>query len=284
MTETITEAPAWTAPPVPQVPPVELMTVAELRHHLGLQHGGQPYRSTKWSKDRLVAHHQEQHDIDAFEEFQPRTLNASLAYPPRADGRSWVSDHWVHTHANVEPTPQQAEALAKLREGQPPGKVLSASERKNLQELVDNDFGSLKAQTKRFATEAEAAETAAIVAEWESKLSRVDVWVDRYRALQAKQREEHQKLVAQAIAAGVSLNNGVGTVRGRDEALAEVRARYSSQLASAQAQIEAQRLGAQRTILMAGVSAEGLTLLATIPTAQEAMLAAAARSAKQLEQ
>jgi hypothetical protein len=254
------------------------MTAKDLRSHIQQYHG-HPWQLSKWNKDRMIEYHTADHDNRDFEAAatQPQ-LDTGTRTP---DGKLYVTSYMRHQHVTLEPSEDQQALLDQMREGNPLGKVLSASERKSLEQLVNNDFAGLKAQIKQFASEVLTERQDAVRSEWADKTKQVETWTTKWSRYAERINSDVAKMRGDALAAGVEL--GIASlavsvtvkVVGLQEALNEVARECQADLERALLTLERQRLSAQRTVLMSGIGPEGLTLLNSIPSAQELMAGAA---------
>lgn len=217
-----------------------------------------------------------------------------------------------------------AEAITEAPDNKPvTSKPLSATERKLLSQVLDNDFANLKARMKSMADASLEARQREINADWDAKEARVPdlageattlrrAQQDEARELRrkheeamAKMLERHQdamaKVTAKADQAGVQLVevqeeyvNEVGQratrpvlkseVIGRKEALEAANKDVKRMLSQALLELEQQRLNAQRKVLVSGITQEAAKILDTIPAADQMMLdAQAQKTAREIE-
>jgi hypothetical protein len=255
------------------------MTADEMRRHIRNKHGN-PWGLSKWRKDHMTEWHEADHEARDFEATatQPQ-IDARVLTP---EGKHYVTGYMRHQHVTLEPSEAEAGMLADVKAGNPLGKVLSASERKSLEQLVNNDFAGLKAQIKQFASDVLAERQEAVRAEWADRTKQIETWATKWARYAERINSDIAKMRGDALAQGVEIAqlptlsvNVTPKVIGLQEALTEVARECQSDLERALLTLERQRLTAQRTVLMAGISTEGLTLLNTIPSAKDLMASAA---------
>ena len=219
---------------------------------------------SRWSKERAIEFHDKFHQ----DHKDPEVRNA----------------HWAfdHEHEQVEQDPEQQKRFEQVLNGALPDKPLSASERKVLKELVDNDFNRLKSEMRQFSADALNVALAEVKAEWESKVEDGPRYVARMDEIITRAREEASLLVEEAKTNGIAVNGidvysrreGGYRVIGRDEALSKVMHEHQATLDRALLTLDQQRLATQRIVMLSGVSAESRKLLDTLPTARTAMVEA----------
>lgn len=231
---------------------------------------------------------------------------------------STVTPEIDHIHSLVPAAPlvdpKMRDMADKLISGEEriTAKPLSAGERKVLTELINNDFATLKSEMSTFAADSLQATQTEIHAEYDkveksaARLAkRATDMLHRHQkeaqALGERHRKEFEDLHELATEASVDLRQSSRTVLdaqgnnrqelfyqalaiGRAEALQQATAENRSAVQRAQANMEQQRLAAQRSVLLSGVTVEASAILDSIPDAKTLMVnAAAAEAAKAIE-
>lgn len=219
-----------------------------------------------FSRGEMIAHLKDYHSI------YPYSSKETKAYMTEKHVKSPTLQRIAHHHLALTGDGASYRDLTA-----PLDKPLSAGERKALVDLVNNDFNALKQEILRFSQDMSQSHQAEIRREWEGKGKRKQEFLDKAVALRAKQSEAFGALKNRADAAGVTLSAGVPygepavVVKGFQAALSDAEREVQDETRSALLTWERSRLTALRQVLMAGISAEGLTLLGTVPTAKELM-------------
>lgn len=311
----------------------DLMSKSEMINHLVTVHklaeaAGKAIslaNGTKATKDELRHYHDRIHARQQAPDAE-LTLYKTIWTQDNEGGRALTGDFRLggfpiptvkHNHVVVMSEGVSAAAEA-IRSNKPieGGKTMTASERKLLSELINNDFGTLKQEMKAFAADALAAKLAEVNTEWGDKESKIPDYASeatnlasshqgQLDALRARHREEERVLVAaheaemaeitrKASAAGIQLSTKVvGAVRdgqrtsqttyqavlvGKKDAIEAATAENKAFTERALLTLESQRLTAQRRVLVSGVGPEAAKFLDSIPTAKELMIKAAESS------
>jgi hypothetical protein len=271
---------------------------------------------TKATKSEMVAFHQRVHEK---QDAPDAEFNTS--------GRRYVGHEYVyvyslggypvpevlHRHSAPVLTPEQAGAIASVRNNKRADGVLSAQDRKVLTELVNNDFHSLKQEMKAFAADTLFVKKADINKEWDEKeksipdfasqaTARTRTFEDERRALEqeyqrkqadlrAAYHDDLKAIVDQASEKGVSLTEETkseveadgrrvnrtvhkASVEGRKEALDIAERENKAFLDRALLDLERQRMTAQRQVLLSGVPEGAMTIVESIPDAKTLMVEA----------
>jgi hypothetical protein len=198
-----------------------------------------------------------------------------------------------HTHTAVNALSQDAQAeLPKgVEDDLGLDKPLNASQRKNLKDLVDNDFLALRAEIDQFADDMAQQKRSEIRGEWADRGASADDFVRRARDLMKVYQDATDALVIEARAAGVELDVAEFAQYQKGDVSAKVP-RLDTAVKDAEREVEADRrralntlerarLTAQKKVLMAGVDPQALGILQTIPNARDLMLEAAAERTRQ---
>lgn len=298
--------PEFVAPLVPSVVPADTLNKKDLYAHLQEFHPSQVgvYRgvTSKSGKDQMEALHARLH-----EQYDYTQAQAALMTGER--GQYWVDNpiqpaegekpfapyrDQVHEHLVVPvgvPTEEERDILNAVTDGSL-GRVLSVTERKALERLIDNDFASLRNEMRAYADEMLAARLENVESEFADKRKEAERL--RKAAIKAitKANEEIKKVLNQAKEAGVTITGSPAqtaaafsdehldditkaVVEGQTEANKKVHAEHKADLQTALHTLERQRLASQRLVLLAGISPEGQRLLDTIPDAKALMVNAA---------
>lgn len=307
------DTPEFVAPLVPAVVPMDTMNKKDLYAHLQEFHKERiPWGVTsKTNKDRLEDLHENMHrkvdytqatytKMSVESEFGTREFN--VENPTKAENgvefagyREKVHEHLVVTSG---PTEDEREVLDAVQNGNL-GRVLSVTERKALERLIDNDFSALRNEMHALAKDVLEDRLRGVQAEFADKAKEAE----RLRTTAVKAITDANVKIMKAIedakAAGVAINGIHGStgfskehhdsvvkavVEGQAEAERKVKAENQSDIQAALHTLERQRLASQRLVLLAGISAEGQKLLDTIPDAKTLMIEAAQqRTAKAIE-
>jgi len=157
---------------------------------------------------------------------------------------------------------------------------LSLGASRNLQKLIDNDFGALQEQLGQYANDLlEQAETK-IRKKWAAKGLDVNAYVDRATKLERKFEDDQQALIRDAREAGIQLEKSYinGSKRGwtadaygLKEAIAAEQKTIRKNQTRAISEMKIQHKGAERRVLLASVTGEAVDLLASLPTAAQLM-------------
>lgn len=261
-----------------------LMSKADMAAHLRDYHslryvylsgGGMSVRADmKATKMQLVAFHQSLHD-------HPERFHQSH------------TDQIPHDHLDVSVNPEIAALADAAINGDKriTSKTLSASDRKLLRELIDNDFATTRSQMKSMAANAQQSRLADVDAEFSAKADKQKSFQAKAEKAQARYHDALKSLRVEAEAVGVTLEGGSNagsaifkvTVKGHAEARAAVAKNVQDALNSALMQLESQRLAAHRRVLISGVSEEAAKFLDELPDAKQMMAAAAAADHRELE-
>lgn len=275
---------------------------------------------TKATKEDLRRWHDAQHEADAVVRWEV------LSNWDGDKGYYYPVVHIAgvpHQHSAIALNEEQSKVLAAVRSNQKvSGTTLGARDQKVLKELVDNDFGSLKAEMRAFAADTLTAKVADINAEWDRKEKSIPDFATRateqhrkhaekVRALQEKHRQEmdaltnsgkdaFDKIASEAKERGVVLKEeqesyvdaqGFGKkrtvfkaeVEGRKEAIAAATGENQKMLDRALMTVEKQRLTAQRQVLLSSVPDAALPIVESIPDAKTLMVEAQMIPAKEIE-
>lgn len=248
-----------------EVAPFDLMRKDLQREHLIRAHG--VYPESRDTKTDMETKHQKRHELEA----QGQRL-----------GR-----HVPHTHSAVVQTPltdEQEAMVGSAKAGERlTDKPLSVSERRVLERLVDNDFATLRAEMQQFANDEKANRLAAVDAEWAERVNEAKRYEERVSRTIREAQAQLAGLVTEAGGKGIDLTipeiERYGSTKAAVRGLADERSRVAGEvdrdLQRAMLTLKRQRLTAQRTILMNGVTPEAAGLLDGIPTAQALMVEAA---------
>lgn len=189
-----------------------------------------------------------------------------------------------HTHTAVPPKTGdvKTEGLGGLNLSQP----LNASQRKNLKELVENDFLALRAEINQFADDMARQKRGEIERDYKARGADSTTFMAKARDLAKAYRNGADALVLEARQAGVEIKvpeiysrDVEVKVSGLSSALREAEAEVDADRRRALNTLERARLTAQRRVLMTGVTEEALAILDTIPNAHTLMVEAAAQRA-----
>jgi hypothetical protein len=146
-----------------------------------------PHRGSfmsKDSKDALLRRHANLHD---------NPTNVLRAYDYRSDLHHIHFD--IEENINVTEFPTaNTEAVDKAKEIASKGKPLTATQRRALTELIDNDFSVLTGQMRQMANEVTADRLAQVEAEFESKGKTRDEFEQKAKTLREKQQDEDTAL------------------------------------------------------------------------------------------
>jgi hypothetical protein len=284
----------------------ENMTVKDMKAHFQEGHGHLPWNSSKWTKQEWTRHHAALHRLLDVTE-RPDRNNPEFS---RFDFHTWEQVHTLaqnygyHVHTTVALdaltglSPDAQEMIEKAKRGERPTEnVLSVTERKALEALVNNDFNSVKANMKAFALglqneaqeriEAEYAEREKEAAKTKAKIEKAAEKARETLATLAKDAEEAGFTLAYApivaTSGGYSSAFSV-SVKGKQTEINDAKAVIQRDLDKAIATLEAQRQAALRMVLLAGVSDEGAKLLGAVPSAKTLMLEAAAKEGERAKE
>lgn len=296
--------PDFVAPLVPSVVPTETMNKNALYDHLSTYHptqvGYNRSITSKSSKDQMEALHTRLHEeydytqaeVAVVEDDQGNRWNVNNPTEP-AEGEKRFAPFrdLVHEHLVVPvgtPTEDERDLLNKVTEGGL-GRVLSVTERKALERLIDNDFASLRNEMRAYAEEILAERLKAVEEEFADRKKEAEK--RRKAAIKAlvKANKEIAKSLQDAKDAGITISGVtysslseehyehavLASIEGQKEAESKVRGENRNDLQTALHTLERQRLAAQRLVLLAGISPEGQKLLDTIPDAKTLMVEAA---------
>lgn len=273
---------------------------------------------TKATKDDLRGWHDRQHESGQIVTWNvTTTYNGSYHEPTVSFGGV------PHNHAAITLNDEQSKVLSAVRQNQKvSGTTLGARDQKVLKELVDNDFGSLKAEMRAFAADTLSAKISDINEEWDRKEKSIPDFAtqatdqhrkhsDKVRALQQRHAEEMKalkeagedaakKIADKAKEKGVVLKEGqesyvdefgvkrtrtifTAEVEGRKEAIAEATKENTKMVDRALLTVEKQRLTAQRQVLLSSVPDAALPIVESIPDAKTLMVEAQMVPAKEIE-
>lgn len=289
--------------PLPQpILPADGMNKKDLYAHLQQYHGdrvgGWNQTNSKSSKDDMETIHAKLH-----EEIDYTQTEAVLAQLQR-DGYTtsvWVRNPVVslegeptfaptaeQVHEHIFVTSTTAEEDRKVFEAVTDGtlnRVLSVTERKALERLIDNDFAGLRNEMQNYAKEILETRLEGVRDDFAAKQKEAEKAQKAAAKTVTDLREKLLKQIEDAKSNGITLDfqaighlqpvNVKTTVAGLVEAEKKVKAENQSDLASGLYTLERQRLASQRLVLLAGISTEGQKLLDTIPSAQNLMIEAA---------
>lgn len=274
-------------------------------HNHGVSSNG-----TKATKDEMIRWHNNQHERGITSAFNVTQKYNGSYYEPVL-----TISGTLHNHAAIRLNEEQGKVLAAVRDNQKvSGTTLGARDQKVLKELVDNDFGSLKAEMRAFAADSLSAKIADINEEWDAKEKSIPDYAtqattqhrthsDKVQALRARHQQEMRlleeagkdafdKIAAKAKEEGVDLkedsekffDNAIqqnrqrtvfkAEVEGRKEAIAEATKENTKMVDRALLTVEKQRLTAQRQVLLSSVPDAALPIVESIPDAKTLMVEA----------
>lgn len=257
-----------------------LMSKDDMEDHMSNVHGISLYYQvgSRWTKDQAVVLHMRHHD----EEREP------------ANRRRYYNEPTVAHNHTASPEPTEAQRQAVERASNPLGKALNSSERKALNDLVNNDFAVLRNEIEQFANDMLQQRLAEIETEYADKEDDLRRVRDAAIAIQTEYREAKQRLLQDytkkaadlgdeaklnGIGLSFNLDSGYGApsleLQGKKDAIAKAKAEVEADRARARNTLERQRLSNQRKVLMLGVSQDGLDVLDTMPDARQLMVEAA---------
>lgn len=270
-----------------EVPAVEDLTLDQLRDHFRRFHET-PWGWSKMKKAKLLEFHVHQHADTDYTELEAKEGPwerdpVTNKYPVTIMRPYRLHRHGVAVKNIAAPPSDRVEEAAEAIRNSGPLPKLNSAERSALKQLVDNDFGQLKTQMQQLAHETKQGRLEAVDAEWADKVKAARGYESRVHNHIEKARQQLQHLREEASEEGFDLQvpriENVGQAKvvvvGLREARSKVIADVDSELSQAMLAVERQRLATQRTILLSGVSAEAASFLDQLPTAQEALLAAA---------
>jgi hypothetical protein len=275
--------------PIAPVAAIEEMTKPELYAHLN-QHHYHTYLTSKSQKNKMIEAHDRQHENLDFTREVDGVDTGRLGLGDQSQG---VTPNRVHEHfAPAALSADSASVLQDVRDGKTVDRMLSVAERRALEKLIDNDFAGLRTQMIEFAAATLAEKLQDAQREWADRVAAVDQYTNALQKILVDGADRLTEVIESAALNGVTLSAGhsyashmrttkvTAKVNGLTEAEAALRLENSTDLKRALLTLERQRLSAQRTVLLAGVSKEGQALLDTIPTAQQLMVQAAGERAQ----
>lgn len=272
--------------------------------HLAEFHGWRPSYS-KVTKDELTSIHDSKHRIH--DEAVANGSWKAVEGSGRHSAANWYTystqEHpasrytnqmfWLdHRHEAL--LPENAEDLRQQIEALDLEKPLTASEKKAMLDLVNNDFQTLKREMEVFALDLRAQrkkdaeeESKAMqegVNDWRARAHKIsEEYSAAKRALDEQFVENRRALNAEAKAAGYEIqwdnygrSNHEVIVTGLQQRLAKIEAETQTEIATAKATLERERLVATRKIMLAGIPKGAVSLVQSIPTAKSLMEKAAA--------
>lgn len=249
-------------PPSPEVPdllPISEMDKTSLREHNRQFHNA--HFDSKATIGRMTEWHEGSH------------ANVAL--------RRLAHDH---THSPIVLTDQEKAQIEAVRSNIPMGdKPLSVSERKVLSTLVDNDFSETANNMRQMAADMLANDLDVLKREYDEKGLAGPAFAAQIKDVMDRARDDAERLVENARLAGIDIKHpmrnmfheGGWTVDGYEEARRTLQAENASSLKRALLTLERARLGAQRTVLLSGITPEAALLLGSVPKADQMMVAAA---------
>lgn len=169
---------------------------------------------------------------------------------------------------------------------------LSATEQRNVKQLVDNEFASLTAEMEVFCADMLESELATIEEEFTEKNTEGNDALADIKRVVARAQAEVQQIIDDARSRGVQVS-GIDdytwrnlrrdhsfTLPSKDERVAKAKERNRALIKRTNLTIERQRLRAQRRVLLSSISDDGQRVLDSIPSARDLMVAAQADQAQ----
>lgn len=310
----MTDQPEYIAPLVPTVVPIETLNKKDLYEHLSTFHSGHvgTYQgvTSKSSKTDMENLHARLHEIIDHTQAEQALVTTGegrstwVPNPVQAEAGNRFADGYrskVHEHLVLVTGPaseDEREMLDAIQNGDL-GRVLSVTERKALERLIDNDFASLRNEMNAYAKDVLTERLKAVEEDFTDRRKEAERLRKATVKALAKANVEVTKALETAKTAGVDIS-GLGNsafafnethwdgtvkavVAGQAEAETKVKNENRSDIQAALHTLERQRLASQRLVLLAGISPEGQKLLDTVPDARTLMVEAASeRAAKQI--
>lgn len=155
-----------------------------------------------------------------------------------------------------------------------PPKPITASERKALEKLLDEDFGLLRADLQRLQQVAMEQATAAVEREQKAHITRARKLEDQFRQQIIKLADEGF-VVEDATGYGKRIPQLVVTSKHHEKALEVAERGVTQEWQLAQRILQGKQHIAKRELIKATVSAEALVLLEQLPTREQILEAVA---------
>jgi len=195
-----------------------------------------------------------------------------------------------HVHQDLALAPHVASAMDDIRSGGAlvTGGKLSAGERSALTRLINNDYAALKADLQSLAAQALENDIKQLELDWEDRRVKSKRWLAEVDARNRKFLKQRANLAKRASEDGIEIEythrsgdylRATAKTAGYDKAVAETKERNKRLLNSALLKLERERLRAERSVLLSGVTEEAAKILDTIPSAETMLSEAMAREA-----
>jgi len=282
----------------PAFPFDEDLTKADMVDHLrdvhGINHMDGHYlsKNTKVTKNQLIRAHTKMHVV--LDDPRARAGYPNEHYTGFFDEevkhqRYTMTPITPHTH-EVIVLPENADDMVERAKNNEPvsEKPLSATERRVLTDLVNNDFKALEQEMRQFAADLLKTKLDEIKTTWQERVDAAPAFASQARQIAEKAQREFEELKAEAKREGVEFKatyglaynfNPITEVEGYARAIKEAQDENTKMLQRGLLTLERQRLTAQRRVLISGVTRQAATLLDELPKAKDLMVQAAADEA-----